>query len=169
MDLNLRTTYIKNKIKWFQKQNPEIFHREIRRTILDLYAQTINNYEGSKLKGGTQLENSSTSITEFVQTFDKYRFKMSLEKTKYDILLNILTFDKENPKQCALINIERDLKIAYLANISYYRECTMPDLIRRKGGSTILQFLLGFLRKNKEALVINKIVLKDIQTKSERC
>ena len=155
-----RTIYIENKIKWFQKLNPIIFHREIRRAVYDIYAKIINNFGTSKLNGGIKLQDDSIK-TEFIQTYDKYKFKMTLEKTKYDILLNILTFEKDNPKHCALINIERNLHIAYLSNISYFRNCTTPDLVRTKGGSTILQFLLGFLKKNKDVLGINRIVLKD--------
>lgn len=156
-----RTRYIKDKIERFQKLNPKRFHRQIYRSIYELYAPIINDIKGCRLNqiGGINYKNKRE--LQFIQKYEKYKFKINIEKTKYDILINILTFEKDNPRFCAIINVERDVGIAYLANMSYYKECTIPDLVGGKGGSTILNFLLKFIKKNKQQLGINRIVLKD--------
>ena len=92
----MRTHYIEKKINWFQKLNPKVFHRMIRRALYDTYAPIINNIEFGSLHGGKK-------DAELIQTYGKYKFRITVEKTKYDILLNILTFNKDNPQDCATL------------------------------------------------------------------
>lgn len=161
-----RTQYIENKIKQFQQYNPKIFHKPIRRVIYELYAPIINDFDDKKI---IQLGGKPKKDIEFVENFNGYKFRVNIEKTEYDIIVNILTFDKDNPLSCAIINIDIESKLAYLDNVSYYKQCTKPYLVKH-GGSTILRLVLNFLKEHKEKFKINRIILKDNSIKAcERC
>ncbi len=156
-----KVEYIIKKIEWFQKYNPKVFHKEIWRQLYELYAPLVNsiNIKHLTLIGGNKYKD-----IEFIQEFHGYKFRVNIRKTKYDILINILTHKDNNPLECGIINIDRERKLAYLNNISYYEDCLepiRPDYIKNKSGSLILRFILDFLKRNKTLLNINRIALKD--------
>lgn len=161
MPLNKRVDYIEHKIRSFERYNPVIFHRQIRRIIYDLYAQQINSFSDNRLDqiGGSRKE------AEFIQAYKGYKFRINVEKTKYDTTINILTHSKDTPLHCAIINVDAKTKVAYIGNISYHRGCTVPTLVK-SGGNTILNFILGFLRTNKKNFGINRLALRDNSIKA---
>jgi len=151
--------YIFNKIKFITNYNPTYFHQELKRQLLNWFCPKINdNLIANKSNWNEQIGGQNN--IELIQKYKGYKFKINIEKGKTDTIINILTFE-QNPQQCSVIVVDRVSKIAILQNLSYFNKCTEPDLIENKGGSTILNFLLGFLRLTKKKLDINKIVLKD--------
>ena len=159
--MRLRSDYIKEKIKWFHKNNPKMFHQEITRQLYELYAPLINDMDDIHFiqYGGKHIKDH-----EFKQEFDGYIFKVVIEQTKYDIMINILTHKEDNPLDCAIINIDRNKDIAYISNTSYYDDCMKeikPGYVKRKSGSIILKYILNLLKTNKDKFGINRIALKD--------
>lgn len=158
-----RIQYVENIIKQLYKDVPKVFHRQIRNVIYEHYGQIINNFTDNRLKA-----QKGGKIKKLTQTYKGYQFKIKVEKNKYDIMLTIVTHSDNNrsSNQCAIINIDRSLKLANLSNISYYGDCARPILPKTGGGSIILQFILGFLKENKQNFEINRIVLKDNSIKT---
>ena len=157
-----RLEYIKKRIKLFKKWTPKLFHREITRQMYELYAPLINFIDdediNKSIQTGAGIE--KTHILEF----DGYEFKVNVEKEDNEILINILTYKESNPLSCGNIIVDRKSRIAVINNISYHKDCAkliQSGLPENVTGSMILKFILKFLKKNKEALNINRIVLKD--------
>lgn len=151
--------YINNKIKWFEKQNPKKFHSEIKRQLFEIYSPLLNNIDKSRCiqYGG----NKELTIEE---VYEDLLFKTVIKKTKYDVTVNILSHNKANPADCAIINIDRETKIAYISNINYYDNCmkeVKPGYVKRKSGSILLKYVLNLLKVNKNAFNVKRIALKD--------
>ena len=150
--------HINHKINFIKKHSPKEFHDIIRRICFERFAFNINDrydFLNDKQIGGRVSK-------ELIQEYKGYKFRIHIEKQD-DITINILTHNV-NPLFCGIIDINKKGKVAALINISSYKNCTIPDLIN-KGGSIILNFIIGFLKLNKNSLGINRIVLRDNSTK----
>jgi hypothetical protein len=162
--MSSRSTNIRNKIAWFQSNSPNIFHNQIWIQMNHLYYNLLSNSDINQSGSGIQKKQTELNI---ISEFNGYEFKVVLEKTKYDILINVITYKKNNPLDCAIINIDRKKKIAYINNISYYDDCMKQtsDSKMHKKGSTLLKFILDFLKKNS-SLEIKRIILSDNSIKT---
>jgi hypothetical protein len=155
----IKAKYIRDKMDFIKKHSPEQFHGIMRRLCLEWFYYKINDrydFLYDSQYGG----NNKTQ--EIIQDYKGYKFRINIKKNN-DWLIHILTH-KTNPLNCAVIDIETKSKIAALINMSSYKDCTIPDLIN-KGGSIILNFIIGFLKLNKKKFDINKIVLRDNSAK----
>ncbi len=85
----------------------------------------------------------------------KYNF---VYEKDIDVELYML-YDAKDDERCVMINIDSKRKIAVIENLSGDRPAC-PN------GSKLLKATITFLKRNKEKLKINKIVLKDNSLKS---
>lgn len=156
-----RTNYINEKIRFFKHHIPEPFHKQIRFLMYEYYEPIINNLNIKQLHyhqtGGKHIKTGT-----FTQLYKGYKFQINVEKTKYDTLISILT-QNDKLEECAIINVDAKLKVAYISNMSNYKDCATPTVqtLNPSTGSTILNFILGFLKQNKEGFKINRLLLKD--------
>lgn len=185
-----RINYMRDRIDLLCSFNPVHFHSCINRTFKEWYGHHINDIPNERIKKmqiggkvyrsrkinrtctgkiyrstriiGTRKGGNSTKIREieFIESYHNHKYRVHIEKQEDEIFINILSHEK-SPQFCSVIVIDKKKKLAILQNISYYKKCAIPDLIDRGGGSTILKFVLSFLRSNKKQFKINRIVLKD--------
>ena len=172
-----RIEYIKKRINWFKKYVPKMFHMQITIMMFEIYGQAVNYMDYDTImrsihRGGGIEKTHTVEI-------NGYTFKVSVEKNDNDILIKILTYKESNPESCANISVDQKSGIAILGNISYHEGCGKPiqlghtiyrGMPENPTGSMILKFILKFLKKNKKALNINRIVLTDNSYKiCKRC
>lgn len=154
--------YVRNVIKRVQSTTPEYYHNEIRKQLQNwMVPMTFYKYNfvNNQQIGGDNI------YKEFYQTYKDYKFKALIEKSQNDIVLSIQTHE-DNPSNCAVVIVNLEDNTAILQGLSHYENCTKPYIEYGKGGgSIILKFVLGFLRKNKDTLKIKRLLLKDNATK----
>jgi hypothetical protein len=153
--------YIHDKIDFIKKHSPKRFHHMIRHLCFEWFAYKINeryDFVYDEKQWGGKIKNQ-----EFIQKYKGYKFRIHIMKKVDDWTITILTH-KTNPLNCAVIDIDTKSRVAALTNMSSYKDCTIPDLTN-KGGSLILNFIIGFLKLNKKKFDINKIVLRDNSAK----
>lgn len=73
--------------------------------------------------------------------------------------------ESSNGNTCILFFIAKDTKYAYIDNISYYTECAKEGLKYPGGGTVLLNFIMTYLKTNKQRLKITRIVLRDTSMK----
>ncbi len=90
--------------------------------------------------------------------FEGYNFTIFQEDNRIYIARNN---DIDSSEYCMDIIIDKKEHIASLHNISYYKECSDPELKYPGGGGILLKLALKILKNNKEKLGINKVQLQD--------
>ena len=174
--MNPRYEYIQKRVRLFKKWSPKIFHNKITQEIHEIYDQLVNSIDNKDIYKSIQsstnnVEGGNIEKTQQIQ-FNDFIFNISVKKEKDDIFVGILTHNKDSPLYCGNMMISRKNKLAIITNISYYKDCAVPvqsglnendNKIGTKtaSGSIILKFILKYLKKNKETLNIDRIVLTD--------
>ncbi len=109
-------------------------------------------------KGGTETE-------KYVRWIDEggvYRFKVYIndryENDPQQIHIVITTV---NDDECFTVAIDVKTKLALINNMTYYKECAIPGLLKPGGGNILLRFGLNLVLQHKDKYGFNKIVLKD--------
>lgn len=160
-----RIEYINNRIKWFKQRIPTIFHKEISLIMYEIYAPIINTIDDEIIIRSIRITQKGGGIEKmYTMQFEDCKFKVLVEKDEDEIRINILGHIGLNPVSCANIIIRRDTTDAILNNISYHKDCIKPikrGFFENATGSTILKFILNFLKRNKNELKINRILLTD--------
>ncbi len=69
--------------------------------------------------------------------------------------------DIDNPQSCLHILINTELRLAYLQNISYFKDCVDIGLEHPGGGSKLLIMCIQFLKDTYDRYNVKRIQLKD--------
>lgn len=94
--------------------------------------------------------------------FENYDFQIIEIVSSKDFDISIKRKNNiESPEFCVHIMIDKDYRLAYIKNISYYIDCAQPDLIHPGGGGVLLRLCLKYLRENKKKYKIERIQLLD--------
>jgi len=121
----------------------------------DLMRFIEDRYNNNTQKGGGK-------IRKIHYVFENYDFVMYERKIEdgYDISVR-RNDDIEDAQTCLHIMCNSKLGLAYLQNISYYKDCVKVGLQYPGGGSVLLKMFLDFMRTNKDRYKIKRIQLKD--------
>jgi len=131
-----------------KKYVPIKYHNQLKRFVHEYYFSPFFDKRNMHIKyqyGGT----------EKIIEYDKYKFRVDIEKDM------IVVFEHNSDNNCAIIIIDREHHIAILHSMSNFDNCIMPSVPLNKKGSIMLKFVLHFINKHKDAMEINRIVLKD--------
>ena len=69
--------------------------------------------------------------------------------------------DLDNSQTCLHIMINTELHLAYINNISYYKDCIKTGLDYPGGGSILLKMCIQFLKDTKDRYNVSRLQLKD--------
>lgn len=155
-----QTEYMLKKIKHMKKHHRKHFHDQIHNCFMEWYCSNISNtkYENTIQYGGIR-------STKLIKQYNGYKFRIEIDEYTDVIIIHILSHKTVSPDMCGIIEIDKKTGLTILQNMSNYKECTIPDLIN-KGGTVILNFILGFLKENKKTLGVKRIILKDNSMKT---
>lgn len=106
--------------------------------------------------GGGKHENN-----EYSYTINNQKFTVILNTTRHGDYTEIVVTDQNNTVDCVTVHIYTDTTIAILNNMTIDRKCAIECLPNDKGGHLLFKFILHYLKKNKDNLYINRIILKD--------
>lgn len=114
-----------------------------------------NNNIGEYLEGGDR-------VKKIKYRYENYDFLLYERKIQegYDISIRRKD-DIEEPQTCLHLMCNSKIGIAYLQNISYYKDCVKIGLRYPGGGSILLKMLIKFVKENKSRYNIRRIQLKD--------
>jgi len=150
--------HILNKIELIKNINPTEFHKFIHLELFESMVENINNKYNDIINQYGGLDNKKEK--EFTQKYKGYIFRINIIKMKNELIVNILTHNT-NPLYCAIVDIDLENKVGVLHSIGKYKDCTIPPVTINGSGSIILNFILGFMKINKNNFGINRLVLKD--------
>ncbi len=104
---------------------------------------------GAKVKKLKYKHDSYTYILYEIKNVDGYDISI---RRKNDI---------DNPQSCLHILINTELRLAYIQNISYYKDCVDTGLEHPGGGSKLLKMCIQFLKDTVDRYNVKRIQLKD--------
>lgn len=116
----------------------------------------------NEIKGGV--------IDSEIYKYKKLNFVIYIEKDDDMIEISIRREDKIKNVPCLYIKIDKSYKkynshkVAYIENISYYKDCVQLGLNYPGGGSILLKLAIKYLTENKQKFDINRIFLTDTST-----
>ena len=108
------------------------------------------------------VQNGCGNTIKLKYTYDNKRFILYEKTTEdgYDISIHRKD-DIENSQTCLHIMINSVLKLAYIQNISYYKDCIKTGLDYPGGGSILLKMCIQFLKETKDRYKVSRLQLKD--------
>lgn len=123
---------------------------------LGLFIDKRNSYKNNKHVGGGKVNKIRVSY----KNNDFIIFEKKVDNG-YDIAIH-RNNDVEEVETCLHVMIDSITGLAYLQNISYYKNCNMKGNLNNPGGGGILlRMCIKFLKKSKEKYDIRRIQLKD--------
>ena len=107
----------------------------------------------SQTGGGPKRITYSLNGNDFIlfERMDEYGVDISVHR-KNDI---------DDPQLCLHIQIDTDMHLAYINNISYYHDCVKTGLQHPGGGRILLKMAIQYLSDNKSKYNLSRIQLKD--------
>jgi len=140
----------------------------------DVFAQYLLNcpdlvvFLNNRNSAATHVTGGGGNKTKKIKyTFENYTFTLYETKVTggYDISIKRKN-DPEDPQTCLHIMTNSEAKLAYIQNISYYKDCVDTGLEQPGGGSILLRLCIKFLTDNKKKYKINRIQLTDRSLKT---
>jgi hypothetical protein len=126
--------------------------------FIDRFHYTVMDYQNSKKGGCTKKIN---------YTFDNKKFVLYEDRTKNRIDISIRRKnDTESAPSCLhiIINSSATSGIAYVQNISYYKDRCKIGLNYQSGGSILLKLCIQYLKENQIKYGAKRITLNDNST-----
>lgn len=94
--------------------------------------------------------------------FNNYLFNVNISNDNDGLTISVIVPNENNPRECVIILVDIENKMAIIQGISKISECVIPAFVGPDGfGSLLLKFSLSFLRTYKKKFKINRIVLQD--------
>ena len=146
--------------KLFEKLNVpranDIFHKVLFEDFefFEKYAKTRNTDENiQKQQGGAK------------QTiFKNGKYTFNIYKVKDNDRISFSIHDNNNEKSvdtCMIMFIPRHEHYVYVQTISYYKNCSYPEMPKTRGGSLLLDTIIKFTQSIKDKYKLTHIQLRD--------
>lgn len=94
--------------------------------------------------------------------FDNKKFIFFVHKEDKNLtFISVHNKNDEEQDKCLFIQIDSEINIAYIQNISYLKNCAIGGLSKTGGGTVLLKLAIDFVKRHKDKYNVNKIQIKD--------
>ena len=158
--------------------NPESVERQILRHDYYLSQMMLGRLTKGQRRQLAENQHGGSETKIYGLEFEGYTFAIYHYQNRegHDLSIKRHNDNENSTEYCLHISIDKDDNVAFISNISYYKECTFNvdgsengkktsiGLRTPGGGGTLLRLALAFLTKHKKLFKINKIRLMDTST-----